>query len=311
MALPRQVEKQLKEIESIEKQMQAPAPDGGQTADVTTDPPADPTNADMPKTEPSAPVVPEETWEHKYHRLQGKYDNEVPRLHQQNRDLQSQLTELQRQVTELQKAKPADEPKQRQALVTDQDEATYGSDLIDLQRRVAREVAAEFQAAIDTLREENAALKERVAKTDNAVGEVTFEARLARAIPDFDAINDDTRWIAWLDEFVPDLRGTRRPLLQECYNRGDVAALAEYVALWRKSITPAKPDQRKSEVERQVTPSRASSASSQAPAAKIYTAAEVDTLFTRVRNLNIAGKFDEANKLEAEIGLAYQEGRVR
>jgi hypothetical protein len=74
MALPKQVEAQLKEIEAIEKQLmqpaEAPAP---QPQDPPADPapaePTDPKPADPepkpvePKPAPAEPEVPEETWQ--------------------------------------------------------------------------------------------------------------------------------------------------------------------------------------------------------------------------------------------------------
>jgi hypothetical protein len=44
---------------------------------------------------------------------------------------------------------------------------------------------------------------------------------------------------------------------------------------------------------------------------KIYSEREIAGAWTRVRNLNTKGQFEEASKLEAEITSAYLEGRVK
>jgi len=43
----------------------------------------------------------------------------------------------------------------------------------------------------------------------------------------------------------------------------------------------------------------------------VYSAREVETAWTKIRTLNTKGKLDAAEKLEAELTLAYMEGRVK
>jgi hypothetical protein len=43
---------------------------------------------------------------------------------------------------------------------------------------------------------------------------------------------------------------------------------------------------------------------------KTYTTRDVEKMFLKVKDLNIAHKYDDAKKLEAEIDAAYMEGRV-
>jgi len=106
MALPRQVEAQLKELEEIEKQLAAqqnpqatpeePAPQPAEPAEPTQN--IEPV-APQPEVKPEKPVepeVPEETWQQKYKTLKGMYDAEVPRLHSDIRDLKSQMDKLQK-----------------------------------------------------------------------------------------------------------------------------------------------------------------------------------------------------------------------
>ncbi len=116
MALPRQVEAQLRELEALEKQLaegQNPAP--AEPEPTPAEPPQDPQPAPTetkpvePTPTPTEPVVAEEKWEQKYKTLKGMYDAEVPRLH-------SQVKELTQRMDALQKAAEAPKPEAKPAV---------------------------------------------------------------------------------------------------------------------------------------------------------------------------------------------------
>ena len=140
----------------------------------------------------------------------------------------------------------------------------------------------------------------------------SFEQRLHRLVPDFDAVNADPKWIAWLNEFDPLIRGPRKLVAQEAFNRGDAEAVADYVKLFREVTAPVEPaPQVTEELERQIQPSRsASSTQTASPKGKTYSTADITKMFNKVAQLGNQGKVDEARKLEAEIDAAYMEGRV-
>lgn len=320
MALPKQVQDQLKALEEIEKQLTTKPAEP--PADVPQDPPADPTPAEPtepkpadpdpkpaePKPAPTEPVA-DEKWEQKYKTLKGMYDAEVPRLHAELRELKAQMDQLRRSAE-----KPAEptKPAQPTKLVTDEDVAAFGSDLIEVQRKVAREVASEFRTEIDELKAENQRLREQMTATDSKVGETTFEARLHRMIPDFAEVNVDPKWVEWLNEFDPIIRGPRKLLAQDAFNRGDAEAVADYVKLFKQSIAPVEPVKDKAdELQRQVQPSRTSTSSATVPQkGKTYSSSQIQNMFQKAALLGAQGKHDEAKQLEAEIDAAYMEGRV-
>lgn len=321
MALPKQVEQQLKEIEALEKQLAgdpeptpAPVPDPEQSPDPAPAEPTEPVSETKPvekPTEPATSEVPEETWQQKYRTLKGMYDAEVPRLHAQVKELQSYVTQLRDQIDNTPKPTAQPTETKKSSLVTDADVEAFGADLIEVQRKVAREVAMEFQTEIEALKAANAELRKQVSQTGAQVGEVTFEQRLFAQVPDWARLNNDPAWIAWLDEVDPILRGPRRNAAQAAYNAGDAEAVAYYVQLFRDSTAAPVVDTRQKELERQVQPTR--TATSQTPVSqkgKIYSTRDVEKMFLKVKELNVAHKFDEANKLEAEIDAAYMEGRV-
>lgn len=322
MALPKQVEAQLKALEELEKQLAQgndpkPADPADPPADPNpTDPPADPKPADPApkpvdtKPTPTEPVVAEETWQQKYKTLKGMYDAEVPRLHADLRDLKAQMESL-RKAAETKPVEPA-KPAAAEKLVTDADVEAFGSDLIEVQRKVAREVAAEFRGELDAMRAENEKLREQLNNTGTQVSETSFEQRLYRMVPDFEVVNADPKWIAWLNEVDPLLRAPRATVAQQAFNRGDAEGVAHYVSLFKQSIAPVEPKTDKTEeLERQLQPNRG--ATSTPPASqkgKVYTNAEVEKMFRKAADLGNKGRHEEARKLEAEIDAAYMENRV-
>ncbi len=324
MALPKQVEAQLKELEKLEQQIAdsqknnadpapadpAPNPDPA-PAEPTPDPapaPAEPTPVD-PTPQPAEPVVSEEKWEQKYKTLKGMYDAEVPRLHADLRELKSQVESL-RKAAEAKPAEPA-KPATPEKLVTEADEEAFGKDLIEVQRKVAREVAAEFRGELDAMKAENEKLREQLSATGSQVSEATFEQRLHRLVPDFEAVNADPKWIAWLQEVDPLLRGPRMTVAQEAFNKGDAAGVAHYVAMFKQTLAPVEPTPSKTEeIERQIQPNRTTPAATPAPTGKMLSVKDVEKMFQKAALLGAQGKLEEARKLEAEIDLAYMENRV-
>jgi hypothetical protein len=317
MALPRQVEAQLRELEALEKQLTDaqnpapadPAPNPAEPPQDTQPAPAEPKPVE-PTPTPTEPVVADEKWEQKYKTLKGMYDAEVPRLHADLRDLKAQVDSL-RKAAETKPVEPV-KPAAAEKLVTDADVEAFGSDLIEVQRKVAREVAAEFRGELDAMRAENEKLREQLTSTGTQVSEASFEQRLYRMVPDFEAVNADPKWIAWLNEVDPLLRAPRSSVAQQAFNRGDAEGVAHYVAMFKKSVAPVEPTADKTnELELQIQPNRsATSAPPTSQKGKVYTNADIEKMFRKATELGVKGRTDEAKKLEAEIDAAFMEGRV-
>ena len=319
MALPRQVEAQLRELEQIERQIAESQNPASANPEPAQDPPAEPSTPEPaaaepkpvePKPEPTEPAIAEETWQSRYIALKGKYDAEVPRLHADVREFKAQLDKLQRAV----ETKPVDtkKPAVAEKLVTDADVQAFGEDLIEVQRKVAREVAAEFRGELDAMRAENEKLREQLTTTGSQVSEASFEQRLYRMVPDFQDVNADPRWINWLNEVDPLLRAPRKTVAQEAFNRADAEAVAHYVGMFKSSIAPVElVNDKAAELEKQIQPKRSASTAPISPQARIYTDAQVQKMFQKSVELSSRGQREEAMKLEAEIDAAYREGRVK
>jgi hypothetical protein len=137
MALPRQVEAQLKELEEIEKQLAAqqdteppaldPEPESkpAEPTEPTQNSEPEPQQPEAKPEKPAEPDVPEETWQQKYKTLKGMYDAEVPRLHSDVRELRAQMDKLQKAA---EAPKPETKPAKAEKLVTDADVQAFGED---------------------------------------------------------------------------------------------------------------------------------------------------------------------------------------
>jgi hypothetical protein len=332
MALPKQVQKQVDELEELEKQLSAPkespkakkdepspevAEENQEETEVEV---ADSENeSEVEEPEVAAPADeakkedPKDDFKQKYSTLKGKYDAEVPRLHQQVKELADKLAALTVQHEKAEKAK-AEKPKERVSLVTDAEKEEFGEELIDVQRRVAREVAQEYEEKLEAQGRVIEDLKAALQNTGNKIGQMGFAQQLAQLVPDFQQIDNDERWVAWLNEYDPMIRGPRRDQAQIAFNNGDAEAVAHYVKLFRQSIAADEPkrDNRQAELEKQVSPTRSvSTQRTDRGNKKVYSEREITNSWNKIRSLNTKGQFDEASKLEAEITSAYLEGRVR
>ena len=332
MALPKQVQAQIAEIEELEKKLKT-RPDGDEEPSEEGQPPEDNQAADTdaddsapkdtqgvgtrdakPADEASEP--PADDYKQRYLTLRGKYDAEVPRLHQQVRDLTDQLDQLRKQVDE--KAEKSQEPEEPVSYVTDADRAEFGEELIDVQRRVAKEVAREYEAKLSEQQKVIDELREQVANTGNQVGQMSFAQRLQQLVPDFEEVDQDQRWIEWLNEYDPVLRGPRRQVAEAAFKAGDADGVAHYVNLFKQSIAAEKkqpePQPRQAELEKQVAPNRSAGPRGRqgdGQNSKVWTQQQLAQAWDKVRVLNTRGRYDEAAKLEAEVTAAYMDGRVR
>lgn len=332
MALPKQVQKQLDEVEELEKQLEAQGEEVEAKPEVkkkktSKKAKAEDTEVEVTDDEPiEEPVAVEatpandsveevsESFKQKYATLRGKYDAEVPRLHQQVKELTDQMNAIRREAEAAKKAE-AEKPKEKVSYVTDADREEYGDDLIDFQRRVAKEASQEYEDRFEQQARVIEQLQQQISNTGSQVGEVGFTQKLNALVPGFDQLDNDERWVAWLNEYDPMTRGPRRDQAQAAFNAGDAEAVAHYVSLFRESVEPVangKSD-RDTELEKQVTPSRSASTvtKSSGKDSKVYSEKELNNAWTKIRTLNTQGKYDDAEKLEAELTAAYMEGRVK
>ena len=312
-ALPKAVQAQLDQAEAIQAHLAGTAPEAGNPApESVVEQPAEqvvPTEVQGTQVTQQAPSV---DWEQRFRVLEGKYKAELPRLHEQNRELSERLD----QAIKAMETKAQEPAPQESKLVTDADVEAYGADLVDMVRRASREefdalakkLVAELDKRFGQVAEKVAKTEERVVKSDTD----KFWDEVYKAHADFDAVNSDERWFAFLDARIPGTRLTRRATAEQALSTLDSASINELLALFKASVAPAEePVKAKSKqnLNAQVPPSSSKASSPSEPAQKVWTGAEYAAALDH-RNLQRMSREDyERGVAEAEQALA--EGRVQ
>lgn len=276
---------------------------------------------------PSEPSSDDLTWEQRYRTVQGKYSAEVPRLSADLRSTQEKLAAVTAEIAQL-KGKQAEAPKPKTPLVTDKDVEAFGSDLIDVIDRKAREVA---ESMVDTrmgeLEGENRKLKEQLSGvTERQVlnDRQAYFTELARQVPDFEALNVDQGFMDWLADVDPLSGSPRQEYLNKAWTAFDAGRTAVLFNAYKQlkvsaSNVPTAPAQQepmsqtKQQLQRQVAPSRSRVSSDPASStpSKIWTAREIEGFYADIRRGRYYGKDAERAQVESEIDQAVAQGRVR
>lgn len=316
MALPKAIQKQVDDADAFVAQMT------GQTDNTETDPNLAPNPASAPEPpqlpisqEPEPkPTIPEETWERKYLTLKGMYDAEVPRLHAQMREMNGQVQQLIAENATARVQQTVTQPSTAKTLITEQDKEAFGSDLLDLIDRASEQKVAEF-------RSQNAHLVSRIEELQGKLGNVTerqvvsdkdkFLANLSSQVPNWETLNVDQGFLAWLAEVDPVYGLPRQVALTNAYESLDANRTAIIFNQYQGKVAPMQ--QRPSQqLQSQVAPTR--SRASPAPA----TSAGDKSIWSQDQIANfynewIKGHLDqaEAERIEKDINAAYSEGRIR
>lgn len=315
MALPKTVERQLAQAEALQQSMQdaAAQPPTDVLDNASQLPQAAPAPAAEVQPAPPAPPAPppEHTvnWEQKFKTIQGMYNAEIPRLQAQNRTYESDLTSLKEQVRVLTTAaQQATKPKDTQA-VDPKDIEAFGADLIDMVRRQA---AASHASLRDEFAQRISALEESVngvSQKAAASQESQFYATLRSMVPDWQQINVDERWLAWLSEEDPTFGLPRQAALDRAHHTGDAGRVAALFTQFKNSL----PKPRQESLDNQVAPTGSGNPAPtppvEAPRQRI-SQKFVQSFYRDVAQNKYHGREAEAARIENEINLAAAEGRI-
>jgi hypothetical protein len=318
MALPRAVQQQVDDADAYVAQLngtQPVNPDTGEPVVPEPQPALEPQPQPVSQEPEPKPVVPEATWEQKYHTLKGKFDAEVPRLYAQVREMNDQIKQLVAENAAA-KAQPAPTvPVSDRPLITEQDKEAFGSDLLDLIDRAteqklagSRQLEAQLRAEIEQLNNKLGNVTERQVVSDKD----RYESALTNAVPDWQAMNVDQGFLAWLAEVDPVYGMPRQYALNNAYESLDATRTANIFNQYKKTLAPATQAQPKPNLQSQVAPTR--SRTSPAPTnpnvdKRVYTQQDIDAFYSEWRR----GMIDEAEavQIEKDIHAATQEGRIR
>tara|TARA_R110000850_G_scaffold181957_2_gene307347 strand:+ start:6792 stop:7865 length:1074 start_codon:yes stop_codon:yes gene_type:complete len=297
----------------------AAATDDGAAATVITDAP------------PLAVVPPVEQgkdWEHKYNTLQGMFNAAIPKLNGQLAEAQSKITSLEAVIASLKSGFPATAEAgsvaRSSTLLSEEEVADYGPDMIDVVKRAARE---EFGPELKRLQDENTTLRSQVGDVAaTTAGDVRTQlfTTLAAQVPNWQTLNQDQNFIAWLSEIDAFSGAPRQDMLNSAFEANDSPRVIAFFQKYQSETNVVSPanDQNAAaapptvNLDTLVAPGPASAQSGNAPAqndanGKIYSALEVQAFYSDVQK----GRFknDPAGKtrLETAIIKAGREGRIR
>jgi hypothetical protein len=318
MALPKAIQQQVDDADAFVAQLNGQPPTGETNPQPNPEPPPEPEPPKQPVSqEPQpnpTPDVPEDTWQAKFFTLKGKYDAEVPRLHAQMRELNTQVQTLLAE-TAARASQSTPEPTPAKTLITEQDKEAFGSDLLDLIDRAT-------ESKISGFRDRESQLQAEIAELKGKLGNVTerqvvsdkdrFISALASQVPDWEALNVDQGFLTWLAEVDPVYGLPRQAALNGAYEAFDANRTAAIFKQYKALVTPAQQTTQNRDLQRQVAPTRSRSTAAPATSSaekKIYSQQEISTFYNdwMKGHLNSA----EAEQMEREIHAAINEGRVR
>lgn len=295
---------------------------------VAAQPVAPPDNAAQP---PEADDANGDTWRSRYQSLQGKYNSEVPQYQQRLHYFQQRVDQLEQMVHSLQQQGGSPPEPQRglngTSSITPKDIEDYGEDFIDVVRRVAQDMARSEAAKV---RNEVGTLANQVNGVTTAVTQTARERMygiLERRVPDWNTLNHDPGFNAWIGERDPFTGVVRKTLLNDAYTRNDGDRVAAFFESYLRETAavaaqpPAQtPDQRPasqtppgSTSQRRVTldtmaePGADAGTVGQPREKRVWTKADVANLYRRKAERRISDQ--EFQALERDLMVAQTDGR--
>lgn len=309
MTLPMQIQREAEQLAQVEQALYAPPQANPEPpAEVAPEPQAAAPVPEVPA--PPAPVEPPPPavdWEQKYRSLQGVFNSQVPALQQQLREMQGQMEELKKAKAPEPPPKPEADPK---------DAEVFGADVVEMVVRTAKglinPVVTDLQTRLGKLEQ----LADTLNHTSAVTAEEVFFRALEAAVPNWETINQDPRFGAWLDQVDPVYRQPRRAALNLARQQLDSKGVVSIFTVFQETLKPPPapaPAPRQPSLEQQLVPGTTAGAPTPtAPAAKpVISQKEIEAFYNEVAQGKWRGREAQADAREQEFHLAYREGRVK
>lgn len=329
--IPAAVTRHSQIADQLHQQAYAPPPDPnnqpaplGDPADAP--PPADPAAAPVP-VQPleQVPLTPPPTDPAELLRENAGLRGGIAAMRGRLSAASHENTALKARITELEARPPApaaprDPGTSPASLITPELRAEYGEELLDVAARAAQErlspELAELRNELQTLKGEN----KRTAEQQFADARSALHRQLDAEIPNWGVLNNDDRFLDWLD-LQDQFSGVRRgDLLKAAYDGNDVPRvlaffkgfLTEAAAVVPPSPAPAPAPVPKLDLTTMAAPGRGKSAPGNAPDSKpTYTHAQIAGFYADVTAGRYRGKDEQKKQIEDDIFAAQREGRIR
>ena len=255
VVLPKAVQDQISQADEIYKAIYEPEdPENKdpENKDPENEPEPKPDNEPEPaqKADPAPDKETEksqndDSFEHKYKVIKGKYDKEVPRLHRQNRDLNNECSRLRDRVGRLEAEvrRLNEKPEPREPALSEEEIQQFGPDLIDIIRRVAKEETGvvldhKLKPVVEQAQENVDTPETDVSESDRR----QMLIDLAEAVPDWEEQNEDKKFLAWLELDDPMSGRVRMEMLAEAYQKADAQRLIAIFTGFQKENAIVNPE---------------------------------------------------------------------
>ena len=315
MALPQAVQQQVDEADRLAAELNLDKTNNMETnlnPDPDPNPAAEPKDNVIEEQRKQADPVPDDAWSQRYHTLKGMYDAEVPRLHAQVRELNTQVQtligDLERiKVQQYETAKPSE------SLITEQDREAFGPDLIDLMERTARSTVSNPQKELELVQEINKLKSQLNSVQEKQVvsDKDRFVNGLAEQVPDWESLNVNQGFLEWLQQIDPIYGFPRQVALTNAYENLEVTRVANIFNAYKSLVPSKQAKQLNPELQRQVAPTRSRSTTQPGDQQneRYFSEWEIGQFYEDWRRGLLDN--DEALKMEKEISIAVANGRIR
>lgn len=286
------------------------------------EPPAAPTEETPQSEQPSpAPEAEKPTdWEHKYRSLQGVLSAEQRAWKAEKAQLEARIQAL--EAATKQASQQPDPAPPKVSRLTQQDIETYGPELVDVIKRAAAEMADEIVA--QRMQEIKPELEQTRKKVTEVAGTVyqnaqeRFFGELAKAVPDWQQINTDQRWLDWLGEIDPLSGVPRQVYLDNASHRLDHERTAALFKAFKEAAglnKPAEPAPAPAAPTKpQLSPQPRTVGNAVAPTPRTpevgVTRAEIDAHYRRASMDRAYRTSQEYQAMEQRIATALAAGRI-
>lgn len=310
--LPKSVEKQAELADQIYQQAygtpqqppEAPKAEATPSAPETDTPPAaadsappvEPAKAEPDKTADTSDEGDLNHWKQRAKVAEGRLTKEMPRMAQTIRELKDQVGDLQAKLRDAE-SKPATTANTG---VKPEEVEQYGPEFIDMVKRVAANAAPGVDA---NLQEQ----VKQVAEQNRRVVRQQFFEQLGRDAPQWEKLNTNEDFLAYLSGLDPYTGRPRQELFDDAYEKLDAWRIANFFNSFAESRY-SEPEPAKPSLADQVVPT-ANKAVKPPPSKKMWTTAEVARFYDEVRR-GVHSE-DAAARIEQDIFAAQSEGRLR
>jgi hypothetical protein len=317
--LPKAVQRQLEAADAMlaetNKPVELTTPQEPEAAVPTEQPtPVEP-QVQEPAPQVVKPAATEETWEQRYKALQGLFNARIPELQGQNKELAAKLQSITDRMDTLAQQQASHPPLPPSPVSDPKDVDNFGQDLVEMVQRQTHAVLSSVASRVDQvvaqfekrLSEVEQSLK-GAADTVAVTAEEMFFTKLAGQVPDWDEINSNPAFLAWLSEIDPVYGAPRQAALSDAQRSMDVGRVVNIFKAFKGTI-PQTP--KVDPLEKQVSPKSNASPAPTPVEKPVLTTKQVENFYHDVALGKYRGRDAEVAQLEQVINEAMAEGRIR